>query len=228
MRTFFKFLGIIIFATVIGFSMIVCGDGKSALSGTWFLIEGDDSDLPLKCELLRDGTGFALDQAITWKTENNRLYIIHPFLAMAFDYKISRERLNLSNDKGQKFVYVKELEYKHIQQEEQEEEFRLIAEQEFFDLTDLATSAGILSFMDETFIEIIQKFLEASITLEGVIISEPNGEYGFEKERGKAIIWIDGSPRFKKGKELSNETLYLPLRIQGLRNVTIQAVARVF
>jgi hypothetical protein len=102
---------------------------------------------------------------------------------------------------------------------------RLAAEQEFFDLADLASSAGVLSFMDETFIEIIQKSLEATRTLEGVIISGPNGEYGFEKDRGKAMNWVNGSPRFRSRVDFSRQTLYLPLRIQGLRNVNIQAVA---
>jgi len=105
------------------------------------------------------------------------------------------------------------------------EQYRLVAEQEFFDLADLASSAGVLSFMDETFVEIIQKALDASKTLEGIIITGPNGEYGFEKERGKAINYINGSPRFRNRFDFSRQMLYQPLRIQGLRNVNIQAVA---
>jgi len=103
---------------------------------------------------------------------------------------------------------------------------RLTAEQEFFDLADQASAAGVLSFMDETFVEIIQKNLDASKTLEGVIISGPNGEYGFEKERGKSINYENGLPRFRNRVDLSSQQLYLPLRIQGLRNVNIQAKAR--
>jgi len=106
------------------------------------------------------------------------------------------------------------------------EQQRLVAEQEFFDLADRASAAGVLSFMDETFIEIIQKNLDESRTLEGVIISGPNGEHGFEKERGKAIDYVNRSPRFRSRIDLSRQMLYLPLRIQGLRNVNIQAVAR--
>ena len=105
------------------------------------------------------------------------------------------------------------------------EQYRLVAEQEFFDLADLASSAGVLSFMDETFIEIIQKSLDASKTLEGIIITGPNGEYGFEKERGKALNYVNGSPRFRNRFDFSRQQLYQPLRIQGLRNVSIQAVA---
>jgi len=102
---------------------------------------------------------------------------------------------------------------------------RIVAEQEFFDLADQASAAGVLSFMDETFVEIIQKNLDASKTLEGVIISGPNGEYGFEKERGRAINYVNGSPRFRNRVDLSRQMLYLPLRIQGLRNVNIEARA---
>jgi hypothetical protein len=108
------------------------------------------------------------------------------------------------------------------------EQHRMVAEQEFFDLADLASSAGVLSFMDDTFIGIIQGALEKSMTLEAVIISGPNGEYGFEKERGKAITWVNGSPRFKNRFDFSRQALYQPLRIQGLRNVNIQAVAGAF
>jgi len=106
------------------------------------------------------------------------------------------------------------------------EQQRLTAEQEFFDLADQASAAGVLSFMDETFVEIIQKNLDASKTLEGVIISGPNGEYGFEKERGKAINYVNGSPRFRNRIDLSGQQLYQSLRIQGLRNTNIEAKAR--
>ncbi|MDR0494256.1 MAG: hypothetical protein LBG95_01325 [Treponema sp.] len=105
------------------------------------------------------------------------------------------------------------------------EKQRLAAEQEFFDLADLASSAGVFSFMDETFNEIIQKSLDSGKALEGLIISGPNGEYGFEKERGRALNYVNGSPRFRNRFDFSRQTLYLPLRIQGLRNVNIQAVS---
>jgi hypothetical protein len=105
------------------------------------------------------------------------------------------------------------------------EEQRLVAEQEFFDLADLASSAGVLSFMDEAFVEIIHKALDGTKALEGVIITSHNGEYGFEKERGRALNYVNGSPRFRNRIDFSRPTMYLPLRIQGLRNVNIQAVS---
>jgi hypothetical protein len=79
--------------------------------------------------------------------------------------------------------------------------------------------------MDEDYIATIQKALSESTALEGLIVSGPNGEYPFEKERGKAIVWVNNSPRFRNRFDFSRQLLYLPLRIQGLRNVNIQAVA---
>ncbi|MCL2270484.1 MAG: hypothetical protein FWC24_03970 [Treponema sp.] len=123
------------------------------------------------------------------------------------------------------FVYLGALVSVIIRVNTSMEQQRLVAEQEFFDLADKAASAGVISFMDETFTEIIQKALESSRTLEGVIITGPNGEYGFEKERGRALNYDNGLPRFRNRIDFSRQMLYLPLQIQGLRNVTIQAVA---
>jgi hypothetical protein len=94
---------------ILGFFFTSCGGGKSGLVGRWYKIEGSGSSIPREIELLKDGTGFALQQAITWKTENKRFYVTHPGLAMTFDYELSGSKLELSNDDGQKFVYVKNL-----------------------------------------------------------------------------------------------------------------------
>ncbi|MDR1278742.1 MAG: hypothetical protein LBK02_08325, partial [Treponema sp.] len=75
------------------------------------------------------------------------------------------------------------------------DERRLIAEQEFFDIADLAHSAGVLGFMDEPFVQTMEDALSASQTLRGLIISGSNGEYAFERERGTAINWVNDSPR---------------------------------
>jgi hypothetical protein len=105
---------------------------------------------------------------------------------------------------------------------------RFIAEQEFYDIADLAASAGLLSFMDETFAEIIQNALNEKNALEGLIISGAQGDYGFEREEGRALVWINNSPRFRSRFGFSRQPLFLPLRIQGQRNVNIQAVAGAF
>ncbi|MDR0583103.1 MAG: hypothetical protein LBG57_01960 [Treponema sp.] len=105
------------------------------------------------------------------------------------------------------------------------EQRRLVAEKEFFDIADLASSAGVLGFMDEPFVETITDALTASVTLEALIITGPNGEYAFEREQGKAVNWVSNSPRFRGRFDFLSQSLYQPLHIAGLRNVNIQAVA---
>jgi hypothetical protein len=105
------------------------------------------------------------------------------------------------------------------------DERRIIAEREFFDIADLASSAGVLGFMDEPFIETITDALGASRTLEALIITGPNGEYAFERQKDSAINWVNNSPRFKNRLDFSRQPLYLPLRIQNMRNVNIEARA---
>jgi len=105
---------------------------------------------------------------------------------------------------------------------------RLVAEQEFYDIADLASSVGLRHFMDETFNDIILNALKRSVALEGLIISGPNGEAGFEKEPGRALTWVNNSPRFRQRFDFSRQQLYQQLRIHGLRNVNIQAVAGAF
>jgi hypothetical protein len=105
------------------------------------------------------------------------------------------------------------------------DERRLLAEREFFDIADLAASAGVLGFMDEPFIQTLEDALASSQTLQGVILSGPDGEYAFEREQGAVITWVNNSPRFKTRFDLSKDPLYMPLRIEGLRNVNIQVAA---
>jgi len=101
-------------------------------------------------------------------------------------------------------------------------ERRIIAEREFYDLADLASAAGVLGFMDTPFQEAIRDGLTKSQTLEAVIISGPSGEYAFERERGKIVRWEGDSPRFIRSFGVSS-TPFIPLRINGLRNVNISA-----
>jgi hypothetical protein len=104
-------------------------------------------------------------------------------------------------------------------------ERQALADQEFYDIVDRASSAGVLGFMDEPFVQTMEDALTASRTLQGLIISGPNGEYAFEKEQGAVVNWVNNSPRFKPRFDLSREPLYQPLLIEGLRNVNIQAAA---
>ena len=107
-------------------------------------------------------------------------------------------------------------------------ERRLVAEQEFYDIADLASSAGLLSFMDETFNDIMLNALKRTTTLEALIITGPNGEEGFEREPGRALTWVNNSPRFRNRLDFSRQQLYQQLRIHGLRNVNIEARAGAF
>jgi len=104
-------------------------------------------------------------------------------------------------------------------------ERRDLAERDFYNLADRATSSSVfLGFMSEAYQATIMDFLASSETLQGVIITGSSGEFAFEKEAGSGIVWAGNSPRFKTGAWLSGEPLYLPLGVDGQRNVTIQAV----
>jgi len=99
-----------------------------------------------------------------------------------------------------------------------------LAEKEFYDLADRATTSSVfLGFMTEAYQATIGDFLGASDTLLGVIITSSGGEYAFEKYSGSGIVWTADSPRFKTGLGLSGNAFFLPLGIEGQRNVTIQA-----
>jgi hypothetical protein len=104
-------------------------------------------------------------------------------------------------------------------------ERRNLAEREFYDLSDRATSSSVfLGFMSEAYQATIRDFLGASDTLLGVIITGSGGEYAYEKYPGSGIVWTADSPRFKTGLGFPRESFFLPLGIEGQRNVTIQAI----
>jgi len=102
-------------------------------------------------------------------------------------------------------------------------ERRNLAETEFQDLTDTASSSAvILGFMSEPYQQTIRDFLAASKTLLGAIISASGNEYAFERESGRGIVWAGTSPRLKIGPGLLDKSL--PLRIDGQRYVNIYVV----
>ncbi|MDR0475339.1 MAG: hypothetical protein LBH43_16915 [Treponema sp.] len=104
-------------------------------------------------------------------------------------------------------------------------ERRNLAESEFYDLADRASSSAVfLGFMTEPYQETLKDFISTSETLLGIIITGSSGEYAFERQTGSGIVWAGNSPRLKTGIGLLGEPFYLPLRIEGQRNVTIQAV----
>jgi hypothetical protein len=103
-------------------------------------------------------------------------------------------------------------------------ERRALGDREFDSLANLASTAGLLGFMDERFIQTIQDAIDGSETILGVIISGSRGEFAFERERGTVISWVNNSPRFIPRFAVTRPPHHLPLRIEGQRNVNIQAV----
>jgi len=108
------------------------------------------------------------------------------------------------------------------------EQHRNTAEQEFNHIATLALATGGSGFMDENFKEIMTSALAFSNSIEALIISGPEGEYAFERQKGNAIVWINNSPRFINKFSFSNQNYLRPLPIQNLRNVNIKAVASAF
>jgi len=78
----------------------------SALVGRWYLDKGP-SGYPKDVDLLKDGTGIAEDAGFTWKIENGRFYIIHPFFGLSAIYNISGSTLTLTKDNGEVLIYLK-------------------------------------------------------------------------------------------------------------------------
>jgi hypothetical protein len=102
---------------------------------------------------------------------------------------------------------------------------RNLAEREFFDLADRASSSAVfLGFASEAYQETIRDFLGASSILLGIIITGSATEFAFERHPGSGIVWSGGSPRFRVGAGIPREPFFMPLRIDGQRNVTIQAI----
>jgi hypothetical protein len=122
-------------------------------------------------------------------------------------------------------VYIAALSYAALMIFDNVSERRARAEEEFDRITDLAAAAGVLGFMDEPFIQTIQDAVESSFTLLGVIISGPNGEYAFEREKGTVISWSNLTPRFRTRFGTTYPPRHMPLRIEGQRNVNIQVVS---
>jgi GGDEF domain-containing protein len=102
------------------------------------------------------------------------------------------------------------------------------AEQEFTRISSIALSAGTQGFMDEQFIRTMNNALSESSSIEALIVTGPDGEYAFEKQHGRAITWVNNSPRFINRLSLSSEGHYRSLPIQNIRNANIKAAAGTF
>jgi GGDEF domain-containing protein len=105
---------------------------------------------------------------------------------------------------------------------------RITSEQEFSRIADIATTAGMRAFMDDNFIQTMNNALARSNTIEALIISGPDGEYAFEKHQGRAVTWVNNSPRFISRFSFANQNHNRPLPLRDVRNVNIQASAAIF
>ena len=98
------------------------------------------------------------------------------------------------------FVYIVAIAFAIVQVIENIGERRSLAEKEFYDLTDKASSSAVfLGFMSEAYAETIKDLIRNSETLLAAIITGSDGEYAFERENGSGILWAGNSPRFKSG-----------------------------
>jgi len=108
------------------------------------------------------------------------------------------------------------------------EQCRIRAENEFDAIVELALEDGRRGFRDEQFIETMNNALAAAKSIEALIISGPESEDAFERQKGYAVNWVNNSPRFIDRWGLSNKNYYRPLPINDFRNANIKAVARAF
>jgi len=77
----------------------------SSFPGRWRLIEGrgDAKDV----ELFKDGTGTADGNGITWKIENGRFHILHPFYTFSAYYNVTGSTVTFTQDDGKVIKYQK-------------------------------------------------------------------------------------------------------------------------
>ena len=108
------------------------------------------------------------------------------------------------------------------------EQQRITAEQEFSQIASLAAATGTQGFMDDRFIQAMNGTLATSKSIEAMIISGPEGEYAFERQKDRSVIWVNNSPRFINRFGISSQSYFRPLPIRDMRNVNIQAVAGTF
>ncbi|MDR1596733.1 MAG: hypothetical protein LBR99_03410, partial [Treponema sp.] len=105
-------------------------------------------------------------------------------------------------------------------------ERRGIAQREFYDLVDIASSAGVLGFMEEPFKNAVRDAVTGSKTIQGIIVTGPFGaEFTFERDNNGIIAWEGDTPRFQSRFGISRPPLFDFLRVSGTRNATITAVS---
>jgi GGDEF domain-containing protein len=105
---------------------------------------------------------------------------------------------------------------------------KVTADMEFRQIADIALIAGSHGFMNEAFVETLYNALLFNNTIEALIISGPDGEYAFERQKDHAVTWVNNSPRFIKKFGFARQAHFRPLPLPNLRNVNIHGIARTF
>jgi hypothetical protein len=91
---------------------------------------------------------------------------------------------------------------------------------------DIASSAGVLGFMEEPFKNAVRDAVRNSKTIQGVIVTGPFGaEFTFERDNNGIIAWEGDTPRFQPRFGISRNPHFDSLRVNGIRNATITAVS---
>ncbi|MDR2865163.1 MAG: hypothetical protein LBV68_06115 [Spirochaetaceae bacterium] len=102
-----------------------------------------------------------------------------------------------------------------------------LAEQEYSDLKDFASSAGVLGFSSSAFQNDIEDAVRTSKTLMAVIISGPKN-YTFVVEKTPDLVNRNGRyPYFKNSVSLLKKLEPAPLYVEGFSNVGISALATI-
>jgi hypothetical protein len=107
-------------------------------------------------------------------------------------------------------------------------EFQVVAQREFYDLAAIASSEGAQGFTGKPFEDVLRDTVAASKTLQAVIVTGPYGaEFTYERDNNGIIAWEGDTPRFQRRFGISRNPHFSPLRVNGQRNATIQAVSAV-
>jgi len=77
----------------------------SAFPGRWQLIEGNGD--AKNVELFKDGTGTADGNGITWKIENGRFHILHPWYTFSAYYNVTGSTITFTQENGKVIKYQK-------------------------------------------------------------------------------------------------------------------------
>ena len=105
---------------------------------------------------------------------------------------------------------------------------RMIAEEEFSKIAEIAFHAGGQGLVDHRFEETMKNALDSSRMIEALIITGLDPDCAVEKQKDYAVTWSNNTPKFKNRFSFSNHIYYRPVPIKGLQGVNIRAVANAF